>query len=142
MAEVIKKVIIKNKNLPSVTFDDNSLFYSVRYRIISEDKNRTSQWSPINILSDDSIVAVSGAISISPTITTAVWGDEANWPKYDIFVGFDSAIPTYHGTSPIHTYSVINTGTENIRIVVQVESSKKELSPNLEVYDSGIGSLV
>jgi len=47
VAEVIKKVIIKNKNLPSVTFDDNSLFYSVRYRIISEDKNRTSQWSPV-----------------------------------------------------------------------------------------------
>lgn len=47
MAEVIKKVIIKNKNLPSVTFDDDSLFYSVRYRIISEDKNRTSQWSPV-----------------------------------------------------------------------------------------------
>jgi hypothetical protein len=46
MAEVIKKVIIKNKTLPPVTFDNNSLFYSVRYRVISEDKNRVSQWSP------------------------------------------------------------------------------------------------
>jgi hypothetical protein len=46
MTEVIKKVIIKNKTLPPVTFDDNSLFYSIRYRVISEDKNRVSQWSP------------------------------------------------------------------------------------------------
>jgi hypothetical protein len=46
MAEILKKVIIKNKNLPSVSFDDNSLFYPVKYRIVSEDKNRVSQWSP------------------------------------------------------------------------------------------------
>jgi hypothetical protein len=136
----IKKIIIKKSNLPAL--DSDNLGYIFKYRVVSEDKNRTSQWSPISILVNDSITTVSGAISISPTITTAVWGDEVNWPKYDIFVGFDSATPTYHGTSPIHTYSVINTGTENIRIIVQVESSKKELNPNLEIYNSGIGSLV
>jgi hypothetical protein len=136
----IKKIIIKKSNLPALDSDTEG--YIFKYRIVSEDKNRTSQWSPINILVDDSIVSVSGAINISPTITTAVWGDEVNWPKYDVFVGFDSTIPTYHGTSPIHTYSVINTGTENIRIIVQVESSKKQLNANLQIYDSGIGSLV
>jgi hypothetical protein len=46
MTEKIKKVTIKNKNLPYVSFDDTALFYPVRYRIISEDKNRVSQWSP------------------------------------------------------------------------------------------------
>jgi hypothetical protein len=46
MAEQIKKVIIKNKNLPYVSFDDNALFYPIRYRVVSEDKNRVSQWSP------------------------------------------------------------------------------------------------
>jgi hypothetical protein len=136
----IKKIIIKKSNLPAL--DSDNVGYIFKYRIVSEDKNRTSQWSPIDILVNDSIVPVSGAISISPTITTAVWGDEVNWPKYDIFVGFDSATPTYHGTSPIHTYSVINTGTENIRIIIQVESSKKQLNTDLEIYDSEIRSLV
>ena len=136
----IKKVIIKKSFLPALDF--NNIGYIFKYRIVSEDKNRTSQWSPINIVLDDSIIEVSGAISISPTITTLVWGDEINRPNYDIFVGFDSEEPVYHGTSPIHTYSVINTGTTNIRIIVQVESSKKELNPNLEIYDSGIESLV
>jgi hypothetical protein len=136
----IKKIIIKKSNLPAL--DSDNVGYIFKYRIVSEDKNRTSQWSPINILVNDSIVPVSGAINISPTITTAVWGDEVNWPKYDVFVGFDSATPTYHGTSPIHTYSVINTGTVNIRIIVQVESSKKQLNSDLEIYNSGIRSLV
>lgn len=136
----IKKVVIKKNNLPALDFDSTG--YIFKYRIVSEDKNRTSQWSPINIIVNESIYPVSGAISVTSSITTAVWGDEVNWPKYDVFVGFDSAIPVYHGTSPIHTYSFINTGVENVRVIVQVESSKKQLSSNLEIYNSGIESLV
>lgn len=136
----IKKIVLKKQSLPAVAFD--SLSYIFKYRIVSEDKNRTSQWSPINLVLDNSVVAVSGAINVSPTITTVVWGDEANRPKYDVFVGFDSSTPVYHGTSPIHTYSVINTGTTSVRVIIQVESSKKELNENLEIYDSGIESLV
>ena len=43
--EVIKKVKISQDALPTT----NSLTekYDVRYRIVSEDKNRTSHWSPI-----------------------------------------------------------------------------------------------
>jgi hypothetical protein len=136
----IKKVIIKKQSLPAIAFDN--LSYIFKYRIISEDKNRTSQWSPINLVLDESIVTVDGAVTVSPRTTTVVWSDEVNRPKYDIFVGFDSSTPVYHGTSPIHTYSVINTGTTSIRVIVQVESSKKELNENLEIYDSGIESLV
>ena len=46
----IKKAIIKNKDLPNVSFNDTELFYDVRYRVISDDKNRTSQYSPITRL--------------------------------------------------------------------------------------------
>jgi len=46
MAEILKKAVIKNKNLPSISFDNDSLFYPIRYRIVSEDRNRISQWSP------------------------------------------------------------------------------------------------
>lgn len=41
----IKKVIIPKNELPSV--DLNNLKYNVRYRIVSEDKNRISYWSKI-----------------------------------------------------------------------------------------------
>jgi hypothetical protein len=136
----IKKAIIKKALLPAI--DSYNVGYIFRYRVISEDKNRTSQWSPVNIVTDDTITGVSGALQISQTITTVVWDDELNRPKYDIFVGFDSATPTYHGTSPIHTYSFLNTGTTDVRVIIQVEASQKELYPSLEIYDSGIEFLV
>jgi len=136
----IKKAIIKKALLPAI--DSENIGYIFRYRVLSEDKNRTSQWSPINIVADDSITIVNGALQISQTITTVVWGDELNRPKYDIFVGFDSATPIYHGTSPIHTYSFLNTGTTNVRVIVQVEGSQKILNASLKIYDSGIEFLV
>ena len=136
----IKKAIIKKSLLPAI--DSDNVGYIFRYRVISEDKNRTSQWSPVNIVTDNSITVVSGALQISQTITTVVWGDELNRPKYDIFVGFDNATPTYHGTSPIHAYSFLNTGTTDVRLIDQVEASQKELYPSLEIYDSGIEFLV
>jgi hypothetical protein len=136
----IKKAVIKKAFLPAI--DSDNIGYIFRYRVVSEDKNRTSQWSPVNVVTDNSIEAVNGALQISQTITTVVWGDELNRPKYDIFVGFDSATPIYHGTSPIHTYSFLNTGTTNVRVIVQVEGSQKILYPNLKIYDSGIEFLV
>lgn len=136
----IKKIIVKKSSLPAIDF--NNIGYIFRYRIISEDKNRTSQWSPINIVLDSSIEPVSGALQISEAITTVVWGDELNRPKYDIFVGFDDETPQYHGTSPIHTYSFINTGETSVRVIIQVESSIKQLKQDLEIYDSGSEYLV
>jgi hypothetical protein len=136
----IKKAIIKKALLPAI--DSNNVGYIFRYRVVSEDKNRTSQWSPVNIVADDTITGVSGALQISQTITTVVWDDELNRPKYDIFVGFDSATPIYHGTSPIHTYSFLNTGTTDVRVIIQVEGSQKTLNASLKIYDSGIEFLV
>ena len=46
----IKKNIILKKDLPSVIGDNTTLNYEIRYRIVSEDKNRLSHWSPINVL--------------------------------------------------------------------------------------------
>jgi hypothetical protein len=136
----IKRVIIKKSSLPAIDF--NSVGYMFKYRVISEDRNRTSQWSPINLILDDSITTVSGALQISQTIITTVWGDEINRPRYDIFVGFDSQTPQYHGTSQNHMYSFLNTGETNVRVIVQIESSIKQLNENLEIYDSGSESLV
>ena len=136
----IKKVIIKKASLPAL--DSNKVGYIFKYRIVSEDKNRTSQWSPINVVLDDSVVSVSGALQVSTSIISAVWGDELNRPRYDVFVGFDGATATYHGTTPIHSYQFIKTGTTNVRVIIQVESSEKTLNANLLIYNSGLVSLV
>jgi hypothetical protein len=54
----IKRVVIKNEELPPVQFttvyndslsrdEVEDLYYDFRYRIVSEDKNRYSHWAPI-----------------------------------------------------------------------------------------------
>jgi len=136
----IKKVIIKKASLPAL--DHDKVGYIFRYRIVSEDKNRTSQWSPINLVLDNSITSVAGAVQVSASVISAVWGDELNRPRYDVFVGFDGSTATYHGTTPIHSYQFIKTGTTNVRVIIQVESSEKTLNANLQIYNSGLVSLV
>lgn len=136
----IKKVIIRKASLPAL--DSNKIGYVFKYRVVSEDKNRTSQWSPINVVLDNSVTSVAGAVQVSTSVISAVWGDELNRPKYDVFVGFDGATATYHGTTPIHSYQFIKTGTTNVRVIIQVESSEKTLNASLQIYNSGLVSLV
>ena len=69
--EIIKKVKLSQDNLPTI----NSITgkYDVRYRVVSEDKNRTSHWSPI-ININPNYIYVAGNISIvSSGITTVAW---------------------------------------------------------------------
>jgi hypothetical protein len=137
---VIKKAIIPKSSLPAI--NSNTAGYSVRYRIVSEDKNRTSHWSPIFDTNAVAIESVNGALSITETIITAVWGDELSRPSYDIFVKFDSGAFVYHGTSTVHSYSFLNTGNTSVHVKVQVSSSVKEVKETLVIFDSGLESLV
>jgi hypothetical protein len=69
--ELIKKVRVEQDILPTINSVTEK--YDVRYRIISEDKNRTSHWSPITTI-DPQYVYVPGEITIvSSGITTVVW---------------------------------------------------------------------
>jgi hypothetical protein len=138
--QTIKKFKIPSSNLPPV--DSQTMGYIVRYRIVSSDKNRTSHWSPIFFTNPIEITLVEGALSITASIITAVWGDEVNRPEYDVFVKFDSGSFDYHGTSPTHTYSFLNTGTTSVHVKIQVASSIKEVKESLVIFDSGVESLV
>lgn len=46
----IKKIKINKNLLPAPFGDDSSLYYDLRYRILSDDKNRTSHWSNLERL--------------------------------------------------------------------------------------------
>lgn len=49
MEELVKKIIVSVSEIPKLSqteFNDGIKQY-VRYRIISEDRNRTSSWSPL-----------------------------------------------------------------------------------------------
>lgn len=62
MSEIIKKAKVAKELLPAI----NSITekYSIRYRIISEDKNRTSAWSSVYSI-DPNYTYVAGKINVS-----------------------------------------------------------------------------
>ena len=136
----IKKTRIVKSSLPPVDHDTEK--YNIRYRIISEDRNRTSHWSPIYNSDGTDVIATSGAVSKTGNVVTAVWGDENDFPEYDVFVKFDSGNFLYHGKSKEHSYSFLKTGTTSVRVKVQIVSSKKEIKEALNIFDSGTVSLV
>jgi len=67
----IKKVRILKKDLPNYIGNNDELFYQMRYRIVSEDKNRSSHWSPIYKLNSTSTYDEVG-FDINDTSTTNI----------------------------------------------------------------------
>jgi hypothetical protein len=130
----IKKLVIPRSQLPPVN-DDNE--YVLRYRIVSDDKNRTSHYSSIFTAVANTIEPVSGNLSRNGNSLIAVWGDENTRPKYDIFVKFDNGTYEYHGTSPIHTYGFVkkDSATINVRVAVQVEGINKTRNAELTIFE-------
>ena len=137
----IKKVTIKKQELPPlVKLAEDTYGHFLRYRIVSEDKNRFSHWSkmtPLTVFSADSLPPlVDGALNITESSIAIVWGDELNRPKYDIFVRFDDGDFFYHGTSPIHTYLILReAGFSSVDVVIQIESADKEISEILIICE-------
>jgi len=136
----IKKLRIPKASLPPIDYD--TLKYNTRYRIISEDRNRTSHWSPIYNSDGVSLVVTNGAVSRAGNVITAVWEDQNDFPEYDVFVKFDSNDFFYHGKSKVHSYSFLKTGATTVRVKVQIVSSKKEIKAALNIFDSGTVSLI
>jgi hypothetical protein len=93
----IKKIRILQKDLPAINADTEG--YSFRYRVVSDDRNRSSHWSPIVTLSTD-YTYTSGSISFNKngSIAQQAW-DSVTISKngnvirqaheYDIWVKWD-----------------------------------------------------
>jgi hypothetical protein len=137
----IKKVTIKKQELPPlVKLAEDTYGHFLRYRIVSEDKNRFSHWSkmtPLTVFSADSLPPlVDGVLNLTESSIAIVWDDELNRPKYDIFVRFDDGDFFYHGTSPIHTYLILReAGFSSVDVVIQIESADKEISETLIICE-------
>ena len=140
----IKKVTILYEDLP--TLSSKLAGYAVRYRIVSEDKNRTSHWSPVYKVKANHTYT-SGKISFSKTTTqvNVVWdkvsviGDTfiAKTRDYDIFIKWGKS-----GAGDWEYYERVN--TNNISLVIpddyKVNGVLQGQKPNqltVEVYLEG-----
>ena len=140
MASGPRKVKIDAKDLPPlIKLADNSYGYLTRHRVIAEDRNRFSPWSSVSGVSafdfDNVAPTVSGDITSVGNSFLIVWDDAAAQPRYDVFVRWDSGAWGYHGTSPIHTYSIVNNvaATTSIEVAIQIDSINKERADVLTI---------
>jgi len=138
----IKNVIIKKDLLGKVTSSNTRV---VRFRIVAEDKNRKSPYSQIFITGSDVVIGGPGDINIIGNSVLVNWGGDGEFRTqimYDVFAGFDGQTPKYVGSGGGPGYSFLKNGTQSVRVIVQTSSIEPKLSQDLEVYDSGIVSLV
>jgi hypothetical protein len=133
-----EKVRLSRSDLPEISRLSNGNYgHVLRYRVISEDQNRFSHWSPIRELEVYPVTTVQGDVGVSGNIIQAVWGDEENRPSYDVFVNFDNSGYLYHGTTPIHTYSFLSNALyTTLRVAIQVASIEKERANSITIFES------
>jgi hypothetical protein len=138
----IKNVVIKKELLGKVTSSNARV---VRFRIVSEDRNRKSAYSQIFITGSDAIIIAPGDINIIGNSVFVNWGGNAEIRPavmYDVFAGFDGEDPKFIASTGGSSYSFLKNGTQSVKVIVQYSSIGPKLNNDLEVYDSGIVSLV
>ena len=137
----IKKVIIKKDLLGKVTSSNAT---ALRFRIVSEDKNRNSPYSQIFITQSGEVSIGTGDIRQLGNTLILSWASAplSIQRLYDVFVGFDSSTPTYRTTTELNNYSFLKTGITSVRAIVQASSINPTLNEDLEIYDSGNFGLV
>lgn len=122
----IKKVIIAKKNLPSIFGTDQK--YIVRYRIVSEDRNRTSHWSAQYKLNAPTVAGINHSISVDATANTIrlVWDEPNNISGYDVYVKWDSEPWTYLTTATNNNYTcLIKDSATAVQFAIQVPTFPK-----------------
>lgn len=137
----IKNVVIKKEFLGKVSSSNSRV---VRFRIVSEDKNRKSAYSKIFITNSDVVLTGLGDINQINNTILVNWttGQASTQIRYDIFVGFDGASPTYLDTTASNSYSFLKSGTQSVKVIVQISSTNPQLAEYLKVYESDLLDLV
>jgi hypothetical protein len=139
----IKNIIVKKDLLGKVTNSNATL---LRFRIVSEDKNRKSPYSQIFITQSGDVSLGTGDVNKVGNTVMVNWslsaGNSSTQSIYDVFVGFDSSTPTYQSSTSLQNYSFLKTGTTSVRVIIQISSINPAITNDLKIYDSGTVSLV
>jgi hypothetical protein len=144
----IKKVVIPRQSLPAPNAETGK--YIVRYRIVSEDRNRISHWSPQYLISPVGLTQDQYAtITVNNTseIITVTWGSlpESELINYEIYIawGATSSLDPeeyYTTTSGNFTVIPIPNGKSFVKIWVQAPSANKTRSEALIVTSTDVAS--
>jgi hypothetical protein len=144
MSNNIKKVVILKNQLPAFNGEDQT--YIVRYRIVSEDKNRTSHWSPQYHLAAPTSQTVEYGISLDPTkkIITVVWTAPTNTNNiFDMYVKWDNQSWEYFGSVSTTIFALVaKSGATSVKVSAQVPTFPKKKFTNATIFETPTTSLV
>ena len=139
----LKKTRIPVSDIPVV---DSENQYIIRYRVVSEDKNRTSHWSQFLKVPGPAIneSGYSGAINVTVKDINISWYDSPKRGSYDIFVKYGSGSSinsatwtdySYAGSSSSQSFVILNNITASyVGVLVQV-SGNKTINSLLKIYE-------
>jgi hypothetical protein len=120
--------------------------YVLRYRVVSEDKNRISHWSQFLRVDGPPIdpAGYEGAIAVTIKDISVNWYDTPRRGSYDVFVRYGNGPSiqnitwgayAYSGSSLTQSYTILNNVSAGyIGVLVQV-SGNKVLNNALKIYE-------
>lgn len=159
----VRKVTVSKDSLPPINADENQ--YVVRFRIISEDRNRWSHWSPQYLLSPAPIDLSAAedkniVLTKNSQIITAQWNvsaaAQAQFEKnpslslnsYDVYVAWGTSA----GSTGLLEYFATVTGNSAIipipagklstRVLVQTMTYPRKVLSSVAVADSAVFDIV
>ena len=140
----IKKVIIPKSKLPGF-FGDNKQ-YILRYRFISEDKNRTSHWSPVyKIIAEDTPTEILNSIIIDTDnkVINLAWEPQTNIEDYYIYVNWNnSGTWNYYAKTNQTNYTIVYDASKTyINVAVQPKTIPLQIFTGSKLFENQ-GSLI
>jgi hypothetical protein len=139
----IKKIIIPKSKLPGF-FGENKK-YVLRYRFISEDKNRISHWSPVyKIIAEDTPEEILNSIIIDTTnkVINLAWEPQSSVEEYFLYVKWNNGEWQYYAKTSQTNYSIVyNSSKTYINVAVQTSTIPLERFENSTLFENQ-GSLI
>ena len=150
----IKKVILPPEKLLSANVEAGSMVakYLVRYRVISEDKTRTSAWSPKYAVEARTVQNIINSATVPYTVfsngdrLTLSWTtpDTLTAPTFDIYVNWssdkdtwDDNAWTFAGTASSESFTVaVLSGKKYVKFWTQITTFPKNKSEAAKLFET------
>jgi len=146
----IKKIVIPQSDLPPINSDEER--YVIRYRIISDDRNRVSHWSPQHLIAPSPLdVQDNSGITLTSAngMITVQWETEpGDTSSYDVWVAWgtqsgSTGLPEYKATVTGNYISLpIPANQVSVQVYIQNMSVPRKLMPALTIARTAIVDVI
>ena len=146
------KIVIPKESLPPISVDDDG--YNIKFRLISQDRNRTSYWTPLYTIAAQPPTQISyglnitssnvytGGVATSRKIVNFFWEDPDINIANDIYVNWYPTTGTpstwqYIATVSANNFSLTDfNSNQGVQVAVQKLTYPKKYSETYALFTS------